>query len=167
MELGWAFNDRFPILGILHMEKVPRNGVDGGSNDGEEKRDPDPMIDSAPTECGMERLTVDAKVAPMVDEWKAPMVDKVETPSVLEGVHNIVETMARMVDTVGVSPTERCELLVLGEGVTPTIDEVIVPTMSGLMLSAVNETVEPTVEEVDPSISGGVGCPSVGLLGSK
>ena len=46
MELDWAFDDRLPILGVLHMEKVTRNGVDGGSNDVEEKRDPNPTIDS-------------------------------------------------------------------------------------------------------------------------
>ena len=76
------------------MEKDPGNGVDGGSDDGEEKRDPDPMINGAPTECGMEGLTMDAKVASMVDEWEAPTVDEVETSLVLDGVPNIVETMA-------------------------------------------------------------------------
>ena len=46
VKLDWEFDDRLPILGVLHMEKVTRNGVDGGSNDVEEKRDPNPMIDS-------------------------------------------------------------------------------------------------------------------------
>ena len=78
------------------MEKVPGNGVDGGSNDVEEKRDLDPTIDGAPTALVSvtEELVVDANVAPIVDEWEAPMVDEVETPSILEGVPNIVETMA-------------------------------------------------------------------------
>ena len=31
------------------MENVPINGVDGGSDDGEEKRDLDPMIDGVPS----------------------------------------------------------------------------------------------------------------------
>ena len=70
-----------------------------------------------------------------------------------------------MVDIVGVAPIEGFKFLVLCGDVTPTIGEVIVPTSSGLMFSAVNETVEAMVEEVDPSISGRVGCPNVGLLG--
>ena len=78
------------------MEKVPVNGVDGGNDDGEEKRDPDPMVDGAPTILigGMEGLATYTKVDPMVDEWKDPMVDEVETLSVPEGVPNIFETMA-------------------------------------------------------------------------
>ena len=78
------------------MKKIPRNGVDGGSDDGEEKRDPTPMIASVPTILvgGMEGLAIYASVAPMVDEWEDPMVDEVDTPLVLEGVPNIVETMA-------------------------------------------------------------------------
>lgn len=79
------------------MEKVPGNGVDGGIDEGEEKRDLDPMIDGAPIGCGTKGLIMDAKIAQMVDEWEAPMVDEVETPSVLEGFPNIVETMARIV----------------------------------------------------------------------
>ena len=72
-----------------------------------------------------------------------------------------------MVDTVGVAPTERFEFLVLRGGITPIVDEVTVPMVSGLMFSTMNEAVEATVEEVDMSISGGVGCLNVGLLGSK
>lgn len=49
MEIDWGFNNRLPILSVLHMENVLRNGVDGGSNDGEEKRHLDLMIDGAPT----------------------------------------------------------------------------------------------------------------------
>ena len=101
------------------------------------------------------------------DEWEATMVDGVETSSILEGVPNIVETMARMVDTVGVAPTEGFKLLVISGGVTQTIGEVTVPTVPGLMFSTVIETMEVTVEEVDSSISGGAGYPNVGLLGSK
>ena len=70
------------------------------------------------------------------------MVDEVDTPSVLEGGPNIVETMVQMVDTVGVAPTEGFELLVLGGGVTPIVGEVTVPAVSGLMFSTVNEIVE-------------------------
>ena len=76
------------------MEKVLGNGVDGGSDDGEEKTDPSAMINGAPIECGVEGLTVDANVDPILEEWEAPMINEVETPSVLEGVPNIVETMA-------------------------------------------------------------------------
>ena len=50
-----------------------------------------------------------------------------------------------MVDMVGVAPTKGFELLVLGGGVTPITGEVEVPIVSGLMFSAVNETVEDTV----------------------
>ena len=151
------------------MEKVPRNSVDCGSNDVEEKRDPNPMIEGGPTILvgGMEGLAIDENVALMVEEWEAPTVDEVETPSVLAGVPNIVETMVQMVGMVRVAPTEGFKLLVLSGGVTPTVGEVTVPTVSGLMFSTENETVEATVEEVDPSISGGASCPNVGLLGSK
>ena len=68
VELDWGFRDKFPILGILHMEKVPRNGVDCGSDDGEENRDPVPMIGCAPIECGTKVLTVDSKLVPTLDE---------------------------------------------------------------------------------------------------
>ena len=43
----------------------------------------------------------------------------------------------------------------------------MVPMVLGLVLSVVNETVEATIEEADLSISGGVSCLNVGLLGSK
>ena len=96
-----------------------------------------------------------------MDEWESPMVDEVETPTVLEGVHNIVETMARMVDIVGVAPIEGFELLVLSGGVTPIVGEVTIPTVSRLMFSIVDEIVKGTVEEVDPSISSRAGYPNV------
>ena len=47
------------MLGVLHMEKVPGNGVDCGSKDCEENRDHVPMTGCAPIVCGMEGLTVD------------------------------------------------------------------------------------------------------------
>ena len=47
-ELDGGFKDRLPMLGVLHMEKVPRNGVDGVSKDDEENRDHVPMIGCAP-----------------------------------------------------------------------------------------------------------------------
>lgn len=92
MELDWAFDDRLPISGVLHMEKVPGNSVDGGSDNVEEKKDPDPMINGAPTILvgWIEGLAIDANVALMVEEWEAPTIDEVETPSVLAGVPNIV-----------------------------------------------------------------------------
>ena len=103
-----------------------------------------------------------------LDEWEAPTIDELDAPSKLEGVPSIVETMARIYDTVGVAPTKRFRLLVLGGGVTPMIDGFIVPTVSGLRLSTVKDTVETTVEGVDPSISrGGATSPNVGLSGSK
>lgn len=96
------------------------------------------------------------------------MVYEVETPSELEGVPSIVETMALIDDTVGVAPTERLGLLVLGGGVIPMVDGVIVPTVSELRLSTVKEIVEAAVEEADPSISSdGAASPNVGLSGSK
>lgn len=76
------------------MEKVLVNGVDCGSDDGEENRDPVPMIGCAPIEGEMKVLMVAAKVAPTLEEWEAPTVYEVETPSKLEGVPSIVETMA-------------------------------------------------------------------------
>ena len=50
---------------------------------------------------------------------------------------------------------------------TPTVDGITVPTTFEIMLSVVNDFVEIAVEEADPSISSGVGCSNVGLLGSK
>ena len=47
------------MLGVLHIEKVPRNGVDCGSEDYEENRDPIPMTDCAPIVCGTKVLTID------------------------------------------------------------------------------------------------------------
>lgn len=76
--------------------------------------------------------------------------------------------MARIDDTVGVALIERLEILVLSGGVTPTVDGVIVPMVLGLRISAVKETMEAVVEEVDPYISrGGVASANVGLFGSK
>ena len=96
------------------------------------------------------------------------MVDEVDTPSKLEGVPSIIKTMARIDDIVGVVPTKRLGLLVLGGGVTPTVDGVIVPMVSRIWLSVVKENVEATVEEVDPFISkGGAASPNVGLSRSK
>ena len=87
------------------MEKVLGNGVDGGSEDSEENRDPIPMTDCSPIVCGMEGLIVDVKVSPMFDGWEAPTIDEVYSPLKLEGVPNMVETMALIEDTVGVAPT--------------------------------------------------------------
>ena len=88
-----------------------------------------------------------------LDEWEAPTVDEVYSPSKLEGVPNIVETMVLIEDTIGVAPTEKLIFLVFGEGVTP--DGVKVPMVSRLRLSVVKDTVETIVKEVDPSISRG------------
>ena len=62
MELDGGFKDKLPILGVLHMEKVLGNGVDGGSKDGEENRDPVPMIGCAPNVCGTKGLNTNVKV---------------------------------------------------------------------------------------------------------
>ena len=79
----------------------------------------------------------------------------------------MVETMALIEDTVGVAPTEKIEFMVCGGGVTPTVDGVKVPVVSGLRISIVNDTVEVTVDEVSPSISkGGATSPNVGISGS-
>ena len=76
----------------------------------------------------------------------------------------MVETMALIEDIVGVAPTEGLGLLVCGGGVTPMVNGVIVPIMSGLRISAVKDTMEAMVKEVDPSISkGGATDPNVGL----
>lgn len=80
----------------------------------------------------------------------------------------MVEMMALIDDTVGVAPTEKLELLVCGEGVTPTVDGVKVPMISRLRLLAVKYLVEVVVDEVGLSISkGGATSPNVGLSGSK
>jgi hypothetical protein len=126
------------------------------------------MTDCAPIVCGTEGLTVDVKVAPMLDEWEAPTVDEVDAPSKLEGVPNMVETMALIEDIVGVAPTSRLGLLVCGGGVNPMVDGVKAPTVSGLRISVVKDIVEAAVEEVDPSIRrSGVVSPNVGLSRSK
>ena len=167
-ELDWEFKDRLPILGVLHMENVPGNGVDWESDDGKENRDPIPMIGCSPIVCGTKGLTMDVKVAPTLDEWESPMVDEVDAPSKLEGVPRIVETMVLIEDTIGVAPTERLGLLVFGGGVTPMVDGFIVLMVLGLRLSTVKETMEATVEEPDLSICrGGASSPNVGLFGSK
>ena len=106
-------------------------------------------------------------MALIFNDWEAPIVDEVDAPSKLEGVSNMVETMALIQDTVGVAPTERLGLLVCGGGVTPTVDGVKVPTVLGLRLSIVKEIVEAMVEEVGPSMSrSGASIPNVGLSGS-
>ena len=78
-----------------------------GSEDCEENRDLVPMIGCAPIVCRIEGLTIDVKVVLIFDEWEAPIVDEVDAPSKLEGVPNMVETMALIEDIVGVAPTER------------------------------------------------------------
>ena len=126
------------------------------------------MIGCDPIECGTKVLNTDEKVALTLDEWEAPMVDEIDIPSKLEVVPSIVKTMARIDETIGVAPIERFRLLVLGGGVTPMVDEVIFPMVSGLRLLSVKETVEATVEEVDSSLSvGGVASPNIGLSRSK
>ena len=78
------------------------------------------------------------------------------------------ETMALIEDTVGVAPSKRLEFLVCGGGVTPIVDGVKVPVVSGLRLLAVKDTVEVMVDEFSLSISkGGEESPNVGLSGSK
>ena len=167
-ELDCRFRDKLPILGILHMEKVPANGVDCGSDDGEENRYHVPMIGCAPIEWGTKGLTTDVKVAPTLDEWEAPMVDEVDAPSKLEGVPSIDETVSLIEDTLGVAPIEILRLMVFCGGVTPMVDGVIVPTVLRLRISSVKYTVEAVVEEVDPSISrGGASTANVGLSESK
>ena len=79
----------------------------------------------------------------------------------------MVETMALIEDTVGVTPIDRLGFLVCGAGVTPTVDGIKVPVVSGLRISAVKDTVEVVVDEVSLSISkGGATSPNVGLSGS-
>ena len=76
------------------------------------------------------------------------------------GDPNVVETMALMDDTVGLTSTETSKSLVLG-GVTIQDDGV------GLRLSAVKDIVEATVE-IGPSIDkGGASISNVGLFGSN
>ena len=107
-------------------------------------------------------------MASIFDEWEAPTVDEVDSPSKLESIPNMVETMALIEDTTGVEPIERLGFMVCGGGVTPTIDGVKVPTILGLRILAVKDTVEAAIEEVDLSISrSGVASPNVGLSRSK
>ena len=77
----------------------------------------------------------------------------------------MVETMALMDDTVGLTLTETLESLVRGGGVTVLDDGVMV---LGLRISAVKDTVEAVVDEVGLSINkGGATILNVGLSGSK
>lgn len=64
------------------------------------------------------------------------------------------------------APREIFGLLVLGGGVTPTVDGIKVPTVSGLSISAVKETVEAAIEAELSISNGGVASPNVGLSGS-
>ena len=96
------------------------------------------------------------------------MVDGVDVLSNLGGVPNMVETMALMEDTVGLTPTETLESLVHCGGVTALVDGVMVLVISGLRLSTVKDTMEGIVDEVGSSISKeGAGIPNVRLSGSK
>ena len=77
----------------------------------------------------------------------------------------MVETMALMADTVGLTLIETLESLVNGGGVTVPDDEVMIV---GLRLFVVKDSVEATVDEVGLSINkGGTTIPNVGLFGSK
>ena len=126
------------------------------------------MNGCAPIVCRMEGLTVYLKVVLMFNEWEAPTIDEVDAPLKLKGVPNMVETMALIEDRVGVAPIQRLGLLVCSRGITPMVDGVKVPTISRLRLSAVKDTVEATIEEIDPSMSRSwVASPNVGLSGSK
>ena len=80
----------------------------------------------------------------------------------------MVETMALIEDKVGIAPIDKLGVQVCGGGVTPMVDGVKVSTISKFRLSVVKDTVEATMEEVDPSTSrSGVVSPNVGLFGSK
>ena len=80
----------------------------------------------------------------------------------------MVETMALIEDTVGLTPTEKLVSLVSGGGLTAIIDRVMVLVISELRLSVVKDTMEATVDEVSMSISkGGASIPNVGLSRSK
>ena len=96
------------------------------------------------------------------------MVDGVDVLSNLGRVPNMVETMALMEDTVGLTPTNTLEYLVRRGGVTLPNDGVMFLVILGLRLSVVKDTVEVMVDEVGPSINkGGAVIQNVGLLGSK
>ena len=76
--------------------------------------------------------------------------------------------MALIEDIVGVAPTKILGILLCGGGVTPTVDGVKVPVVSGLRISTVKDIVEAVVDEVGSSISkGGAVIPNVGLSRSK
>ena len=93
------------------------------------------------------------------------MVDGVDVLSNLRGIPNMVETMALMEDTVGLTLTETLESLVHGGGVTIPNDGVMV---LGLRLFVVKDTIEAMVDEVGPSINKrGATILNVGLSESK
>ena len=80
----------------------------------------------------------------------------------------MVETMALIEDTVGLTPTETLESLVHGGGVTALDDGVMVLVISGLRIFAMKDTIEVVADEVGPSMSkGGAAILNVGLSGSK
>ena len=92
------------------------------------------------------------------------MVIGVDVLSNLGGVPNMVETMALMDDTMGLTLTETLESLVRSGGVTiPDYGVMVV----GLRLSTVKYTIEAAIE-VGLSIDmGGAATPKVGMFGSK
>ena len=80
----------------------------------------------------------------------------------------MVETMALIEDTVGLTPTKTLGSLVRDGGVTAPVGAVMVMVISGLRLSVVKDTMVSKVDEVGSSISkGGAASPNVGLFGSK
>ena len=80
----------------------------------------------------------------------------------------MVETMALIEDTVGLTPIETLGSLVRGGGVTAPVDGVMVLVILRLRLSVVKDTMEAAIDEISPSISkGGDAIPNVGLSGSK
>ena len=92
------------------------------------------------------------------------MVDGVDVLSNPGGVPNMVESLALMDDTVGLTLTKTLDSLVRGGGVTIPDDGVMVV---GLRLFAIKDTIQ-VVVKVGPSIDmGGVTIPKVGLFGSK
>ena len=96
------------------------------------------------------------------------MVDRVDVLSNPRRVHNMVEAMALMDDTVGKTPIETLESLVHGGGVTALDDGVMVLVISGHRLSIVKDLVEAAIDDFGSSINkGGVVIPNVGLSGSK
>ena len=76
----------------------------------------------------------------------------------------MVETMAVMEDTVGLTPTKTLESLVCGGGVIAPVDGDMVLVISGVRLFVVKDIVKVAEDEVSLSISkGGDGIPNVGL----